>query len=160
MAKIDFYEQKNTKLRIEWMKTRPDKLVITCKKCGKTMLVFDPDNPKLGFEVTSNRYKDTVKLSVGRLCRKCVQLSKYAYKLKRRKALAGSSRAAKSELEKKVKGYAGKVAKSWKCQQCDLINSGKNKVCRSCGSNKYRWNGLKVNILKDKRSMLKLGVAK
>lgn len=145
-----------TQSRIKWMKDHPDKQEHTCKHCKKTTLVYDPEYPEDGFPVNNNIYKGVSKGSLANDCYSCRQLKRLGQKcvISKRIEKVNNEKLSDKEIEEIDKN---KVKASWICQRCDLINSGKRKVCRSCNSVKYRSSGVTQNKLKVFKSMQKWG---
>lgn len=113
----------------------------TCRDCGKTAFVYDESELDQGFGINPNTYKGVKKLSPALVCLSCKAVARKAKKV--------GAKAAEEIITGKRKGIfpnsEKQIEKSWMCRKCDVINSGKRRVCRVCGKATYRWNGIKSN---------------
>ncbi len=144
MSNLNSLDSARGKRRIRWMKEKPNQQYVTCKVCGSKLKVLDEKNVNIGFDVTQNKYNGVSRLSVSHTCKACTRKVERAKK----KLKKGSY---KRDLHKTLSTAEEKVSKSWMCTKCDKINSGKNKVCNRCGSNKFRWNGIKPEYTPEKK---------
>jgi len=139
MSNLNSLDSARGKRRIRWMKEKPNQQYVTCKVCGSRLKVLDEKNVNIGFDVTANIYKGVSRLSVSHTCKDCVRKAERAKK----KLKKGSY---KRDLYKILSTAEEKIEKAWMCTKCDKINSGKNKVCNRCNSNRFRWNGNKSEL--------------